>query len=118
MRPPLCWNVWLYGFDAVPATSELVEVTTRNCVPRQLTPGDTRGRIIDRTRRTIFRSGFFRIRNLHIEAEIVRPDVYMPYWVFFHGRDDDVRVSVLDAVRGQFEGAKLRHFVRGWLGRT
>lgn len=63
----------------------------------------------------IYQTGFFRVRNLQLEVELVPLDFHVPYWVEFSGPLDNLKLMVIDAVRHRFEGAKVRNFLRGWL---
>jgi hypothetical protein len=55
------------------------------------------------------------MRDLTISAEAVAGEIYVPYWVGFRGRGSQVHFVVMDAVRRQIEGAKVRQLLRAWL---
>ncbi|MBA2594469.1 MAG: hypothetical protein H0U97_20380 [Gammaproteobacteria bacterium] len=59
--------------------------------------------------------GFFRIRDLSIRAEPISFDLQIPYGVGFYDAGGSVRLRVLDAVRGTFEGGKAQAFFHDWL---
>ncbi|MBI1738400.1 MAG: hypothetical protein HYR58_04055 [Acidobacteria bacterium] len=100
----------LYQFEHKPGETELMRVETRN------RPQARALRLLqDRIRRLIFQTGFFRVRNLQIRAELIPLDLHVPYWIGFYGRGETPRLRVMDAVRRCFEGAKARAFFESWL---
>ena len=66
-------------------------------------------------RRTLFRRGFFQLRNMRLEVEALAEEVCVPYWVAFRGRGKQAQVDVLDAVRRSPEGGKVRRLIEQWL---
>ena len=103
-----------YVFQAPPLASEIVEVETRNNVASRLPEADSLRTAETRCQRMLFASGFFRIRDLKIQTQLVS-EVHIPYWIGFRGNSERVRFSVLDATRRRTEGAKVRQIVRNWL---
>jgi hypothetical protein len=104
-----------YRFDVLPTEAELIEIETRNRPEAMLDPVRSRELIIEKAQRLAFSSGFFRIRNLQICAQLIPFDLHVPYWLGFYGAGARAHVSVLDAVRRRFEGAKARQFFCDWL---
>lgn len=104
----------LYAFDRPPHPSEMVQLDTRNYL--QTTLDETRSCEIlaEKARRLIFLTGFFRIRDLSIRTEHVPLELYIPYWVGFYGRGEYAHISVMDAVRRHFEGARARELLQNW----
>ena len=105
----------LYSLENIPGNTQLVRVQTRNRPHSVLNDQQARDLLIERLRRLVFRDGFFRIRNLRIEAEPVNVDLHIPYWVGFSGFSEHAHITVIDAVRRRLEGAKVRHFFYEWL---
>lgn len=105
----------LFEFPAHPADNDLLTVETRNVLPASLDDVRLRERIIAKVRRIVFTQGFFKLRDLQIDAEVIPGDYCIPYWVCFRGGDERVHLAVLDAVRRKREGAKLRHMIEEWL---
>lgn len=103
-----------YVFPAPPTAQQMVEVETRNHVAPRLSEPDSRGFAETRCQRMVFASGFFRVRDLKIETQLLAA-IHIPYWIGFRGNGDAARFSVLDAVRRCTEGAKVRQIVRNWL---
>lgn len=105
----------LYGFDHVPEAEETIAVETRNH-PRPAIDADrARDLVVEKVRRLLFLTGFFRIRDLTVRVEALDFEFYVPYWVGFFGRGQSPRLAVLDAVRGSPEGAKMRALLHDWL---
>jgi len=105
----------LYRFEQLPGESEVVCVETRNHVPAALDEENGKDLVLAKVRRFLFSTGFFRIRDLHLSAEAIPGELYVPYWVGFRGRGTSARLFVMDAVRRRMEGAKVRHLLRNWL---
>lgn len=105
----------LFEFPAHPGDSDLLTVETRNVLPISLDDSQLRDRIVAKVRRIVFAQGFFKLRDLQIEAEVIPGDYCVPYWVCFRGVSGRVHLAVLDAVRRKREGAKVRHMIEEWL---
>jgi hypothetical protein len=102
----------------MPEQDSLITIDTRNCPPLGIDLDQARAKVVEKVRRLVFSRGFFKIRELDIAAELVPLDFHVPYWVGFSGSPSHLRLTVLDAIRRRFEGAKLRNFVRDWLSAT
>jgi hypothetical protein len=105
----------LYYFAAIPAPPQLVTLETRNCPGQRLPAAQQRQMVIEKSRRTFFSRGFFRVRDLSITADPLPDELHIPYWVGFHGSDGRVRISIIDAIRRRHEGAKVRHLLQTWI---
>lgn len=105
----------LFEFPEHPAESDLLTIETRNVLPSSLDDSQLRDRIIAKVRRIVFAQGFFKLRDLQIEAEVIPGDYCVPYWVCFRGVSRVAHLAVLDAVRRKREGAKVRHMIEEWL---
>jgi hypothetical protein len=104
-----------YQFDHAPDGAELVELTTRNRPEPRLPETDSARLLEDKVRRIVFQTGFFRVRRLRFQSELLPLALHVPYWVGFYGRDGALRLRVLDAVRRCFEGGKARALFHEWL---
>lgn len=108
----------LYQFPAADAEENYLWLETRNVLPALLDDrkdDQITNRLIEKLRRMIYTRGFFRVRGLSIEAAPLPGEICVPYWVCFRGSDEQVHLSVLDAVRRRLEGAKVRRLVEEWL---
>jgi hypothetical protein len=102
----------LYGFDdTVPGT---ISLDTRNALESRLDESSARQALAQKLRRMIFLRGFFRIRQLSLQFRPVA-ELHIPYWVGFRGQKRYVSICVIDGLRRQVEGPKVRDLVRSWL---
>jgi len=104
-----------YRFDQLPAASDIVCVATRNTPTASLDPELAKGLVVTKVQRVLFTTGFFRMRGLHISAEPLPGEICVPYWVGFRGKGGPARFSVLDAVRRQVEGSRVKFLLQNWL---
>jgi hypothetical protein len=110
-----------YQFSEIPVQSEFVGIETQNFMSPSLDEGRTRELAIEKARRVIFSRGFFRLAHPRISAELIQPELYIPYWAGFYGSKQDLGIVALDAVRRTIEGRKVAHAIKAWLldeGRT
>ena len=105
----------LYQLPPHTAEDQFLTLQTRNVLPADLDAAQAEKRLIGKVRRMIFTRGFFRVRDLKIEALPVPGEICVPYWVCFRGTSERVHLAVLDAVRRRPEGAKVRRLVEEWL---
>jgi hypothetical protein len=104
-----------YYFDHLPASEEIREFETRNRLTANLAPVQAQQIAITKIQRLLFTRGFFRIRNLAISINPNPQEIHIPYWVGFRGRDRSASFEVIDAVRRQPEGARVRRMLQDWL---
>jgi len=105
----------LYQLPPHTAEDQFLTLQTRNVLPADLDAAQAEERLIAKVRRMIYTRGFFRVRDLKIEALPVPGEICVPYWVCFRGTSERVHLAVLDAVRRRPEGAKVRRLVEEWL---
>jgi hypothetical protein len=105
----------LYQVPSLTADDQLLTLQTRNVLPAELNAAQAEERLIAKVRRMVFTQGFFRVRDLKIEATPVSGEICVPYWVCFRGSGDRAHLAILDAVRRRPEGAKVRRLVEEWL---
>ena len=102
-------------FESSPLDSGTVTVKTSNVPVKRLPLPELESRLRDRLRRTVFRKGFFSLRELRLEVHALPDEVCVPYWVGFRGHGGRAHVDVLDAVRRSPEGGKVRRLIEEWL---
>ncbi len=102
----------LYTFAAEP--EELLAIHTRNVPSARIQPEILTPLLKTKVQRALFQTGFFKMRQLSLSVEPLST-VHVPYWVALYGAEDDLRMRVMDAVRRQMEGAKVRELIRQWL---
>ena len=105
----------LYQLPALAAYDEFLTLQTRNVLPAELDAAQAEERLIAKVRRMVFTQGFFRVRDLKIEATPISGEICIPYWVCFRGSGERAHLAILDAVRRRPEGAKVRRLVEEWL---
>ncbi|HKR36510.1 MAG TPA: hypothetical protein VJT10_16820 [Steroidobacteraceae bacterium] len=105
----------LYEFDAAPAATDLVTVTTRNAPAARLAVPLALELLENKVRRAVFQTGFFGVRGLQIRAHPLDVEFHVPYWLGFFGNGERATLQAMDAVRRTFEGAKARAIFSDWL---
>jgi hypothetical protein len=105
----------LYEFDAAPAETDLVTVTTRNAPTARLATPLALELLENKVRRAVFQTGFFGVRGLQIRARALDFEFHVPYWLGFFGNGARATLQAMDAVRRTFEGAKARALFNDWL---
>lgn len=105
----------LYQLPSTTDDEHFLTLETRNVVPVGLNPLQASEKLVEKVRRMVFTRGFFRVRDLKIEAIPRSGEICVPYWACFRGSSDRVHLAVLDAVRRRSEGAKVRRLVEEWL---
>ena len=104
-----------YEFANPPALGESIAVETRNFHPAYLDEDQTNKLVTEKVRRLLYSRGFFRVINPNITAELIQSEFYIPYWAGFYGHDQNISITVLNAVRRTVEGNKVRRLVKTWL---
>ena len=107
-----------YYFDHLPSGAEVREIETRNCLTSYLDSAQAAKIATTKVQRLLFSRGFFRIRNLTISVHPAAGEIHVPYWVGFRGRGSSATLTVIDAVRRQLEGARVRRMLEDWLTTT
>jgi hypothetical protein len=105
----------LYQFDHPPADAETLWLETRNHPMPELPDPAAIELVVAKLRRVLYSRGFFKMRGLEITPVPMADELHIPYWLGFRGSGRRARLSVIDAVRRRFEGAKLRRLVEEWL---
>jgi hypothetical protein len=104
-----------YFFEKPPTPNLLIEVETRNCLNASLHPDQAKHLMVTKVQRLLFTKGFFRMRNLAISVSPLAGEICIPYWVGFRGHGASASFDVIDAVRRQPEGARVRRLIHEWL---
>lgn len=104
----------LLRFDQEPATQDFDLVESNQFAACVLSETEALTRLEEKVRREVYRKGFFRVRNLDITGKFFQI-FFQPYWAGIYERNNQVTLEIIDAVRGQFEGAKIREIMANWL---
>lgn len=102
-----------YQFEQPPALEHLLLIETPYVAPTRLDGEQALALLRERLMRMVFLKGFFRVSKIQLSGELIA-SWHMPYWVGVYERHHQVHLEVIDAVRGKFEGAKLREIVTDW----
>ena len=106
----------LYGFDDARPSQAIVQVRTHNYLEPRLPSPAARDIVDSRMRRMMYqRVGFLAIGACHLDVQPVGDVLYVPYWLGFFGRRETASLVVMDAVRRQIEGVKVRRLVERWI---
>ena len=103
----------LYEFDSFPLEDTGHGLDPIRLLEARLDVAVAREQLAERVMRLAFLKGFFRPGRYDHKAEFVG-SVYVPYWAGIYERHDEVRIEVIDALRGRLEGAKVRELVADW----
>lgn len=104
----------LQRFDQEPTAQDFDVVESTQFASSELTEEEALTRLQEKVRREVYRKGFFRVRDLDITGTFLRI-YFQPYRVGIYERNNQVTLEIIDAVRGQFEGAKIREIMANWL---
>ena len=104
----------LFTFPRIPDANELVGIQTRNRLAPSLQHSSAEDLLRQKVLRVIFQQGFFKVRDLQLEIELLPLELHVPYWLGFYGTAA-ARCRVLDAVRRRIEGAKASALFESWL---
>jgi hypothetical protein len=96
-------------------TTVLLQLESNNSLAPRLAANEINKVCVEKARRVLFNRGFFKLQHPRIAASYTSRTWWVPYWVAFHGTDRNLSLSVIDAVRRKFEGAKVRTLLRDWL---
>jgi hypothetical protein len=107
----------LFQFDHIPDGAEMISIETRNCPAAVVSDSVLTERVVAKLRRVLYSRGFFKMRDLQLDALPLSDELHIPYWIGFRGSDGHVGISVIDAVRRRPEGAKVRRLVEEWLAK-
>jgi len=106
----------LYRFDEVRPPQAVVQVRTRNHVEAVLPSPEAGAIVAARVQRLMYqRVGFLAIGACRLDVQPVGGVLYVPYWLGFFGRRETASLVVMDAVRRQLEGVKVRRLVERWI---
>ncbi|MEP7340480.1 MAG: hypothetical protein ABI977_22300 [Acidobacteriota bacterium] len=107
----------LRQLDQPPGEEEYDEVESDQFGATRLDEAEALAILQERVRRMVYQQGFFRLADLSITGKLV-DRFYILYHVAFYVRKNRARLEVIDSLRGQFEGAKLRDLIENWASET
>jgi hypothetical protein len=117
------------GVDAVAGSLDLyrfgdpaaavAQVRTGNHLDPLLPPSAARDIVSAAMTRVMYqRVGFLASSRWRVDVQPIDEILYVPYWLGFFGRRATASLVVVDAVRRQIEGVKMRRLLEEWLRAT
>ena len=105
----------VYRFDRIPEAADVVQISTRNHPAPILSTNSARDLLAARMRRLTYQRAGFLAGPFEFDAEPIDAVLHVPYWAGFYGRSEAASIVVIDAVRRQIEGAKVKRLIREWI---
>lgn len=105
----------IFEFGKPPGEAETISVSTRNHLEVRLSQTRSEELLRDKVLRLVFQQGFFKVREINLQIELLPGEIYLPYWLGFYGSPQNLRCRVLDAVRRRVEGGKASALFEHWL---
>ena len=105
----------IFEFAKPPGEAETFEISCRNHLPLTLPEHRAEQLLRDKVLRLVFQQGFFKLREVQLQIELLPGTVHLPYWLGFYGSPQSLRCRVLDAVRRRVEGGKASALFEHWL---
>ncbi len=102
-----------YRFDDLPVDSQLMQIETARFAPAQLSEQEAINQLEEKMMRMSFMRGFFKLSRWRMNGRMVE-SFHLPYWMGVYERQGRARLEVIDALRGRFEGTKLREMIAEW----
>jgi hypothetical protein len=102
-----------YQFETLPANLPRISVETSAFVPARVRAEDAAEHLREVMMRSVFMKGFFKLSSPNLNRRLVA-NSHIPYWVGVYERRGRAHLEVIGALRGRFEGAKLREIVAEW----
>ena len=103
----------LMQFDLPPEDVGRTTVETAMVAEERVNEEEAYRLVRESMTRSIFMKGFFKLGRKSVEIELAT-SLHVPYWVGVYERNDRARLEIINALRGRFEGAKLREMVAEW----
>jgi hypothetical protein len=103
----------LIQFDRLPEEGACMPVDTAMVAEERVAEEEAYRLVRESMMRSIFLKGFFKLSRLNVEIELAA-SAHILYWVGVYERDERAHLEIINALRGRFEGAKLRELVAEW----
>ncbi|MBO0862173.1 MAG: hypothetical protein J2P21_27495 [Chloracidobacterium sp.] len=106
----------LIQFDRQPEEGACLTVDTAMVAEELINEAETYRLVRESMMRSIFMKGFFKLSRVNVEVEMIR-SLHIPYWTGVYERGDRAHLEIINALRGRFEGAKIREVLAEWFQR-
>jgi hypothetical protein len=103
----------LIQFDRLPEEGACMPVDTAMVAEERVAEEEAYRLVRESMMRSIFLKGFFKLSRLNVEIELAA-SAHILYWVGVYERNERAHLEIINALRGRFEGAKLRELVAEW----
>jgi len=103
----------LIQFDRLPEEGACMPVDTAMVAEERVAEEEAYRLVRESMMRSIFLKGFFKLSRLNVEIELAA-SAHILYWVGVYERNGRAQLEIINALRGRFEGAKLRELVAEW----
>ncbi len=102
--------MWL---DRPPEDGQRMTIDTAMIAKGRVSEEESRRLVRESMMRSLFMKGFFKVNRVNVEIEPIASS-HVPYWIGVYERNDRAHLEIINALRGRFEGAKLREIVAEW----
>ena len=103
----------LIQFDQLPEEGHCMAVNTAMFAEERVDEEEACRLVRDSMMRSIFMKGFFKLSRPNVEIQLAT-SLHIPYWIGVYERNDRAHLEIINALRGRFEGAKLREMAAEW----
>ena len=103
----------LIQFDRLPEEGACMAVDTAMVAEERVYEEEAYRLVREGMMRSIFMKGFFKLSRVNVEIELAA-SAHILYWVGVYERNERAHLEIINALRGRFEGAKLREIVTEW----
>ena len=103
-----------YQFSGVPQTDQ---IETRHFISIQIGEKESLRSLEEKRLRMAMMNGFFKLSDQTVSWQFVAC-LHLPYWIGIYERHGRAHLEIVEALRGRFEGAKMRDLVAGWFENT
>jgi hypothetical protein len=103
----------LIQFDRLPEEGACMAVDTAMVAEERVDEEESYRLVRESMMRSIFMKGFYKLSRVNVEIELAA-SAHILYWVGVYERNERARLEIINALRGRFEGAKLREMVAEW----
>jgi hypothetical protein len=104
----------LIEFKQLPVEQEMSRLETDRFVDARVNDEEATRLVRERLMRFIFMKGFFKLSRVEMDVELVA-SLHIPYWVGVYEKRGAAHLEVINALRGSFEGGKLRDLLEEWV---
>ncbi len=102
-----------YLFERFPEEAPQISVETQAFVPARIGEQEASDHLREVMMRSVFMRGFFKLSSVNVNHRLIATS-HIPHWVGVYERRGQAHLEIVDALRGRFQGAKMREIVTEW----